>query len=628
MSEPSNILGHANIEDSRNAPSSTVMNGIVNTKQSSSRKESSGNLSQSKQESLGLNLDLALPSTSVHPRTTERIYDPAVALAGASTNGTLGNTSTPTLKSSAITTNASPLVPNGVLPSVPTTVDATSNTVAGSTVGTSIGAPANSTLLANLNQPHSQSPLSLNNIDTNSEVHRGTNISVNHSMPNLGKAAQQILPTTGNNHTTSNTPLSIDIGQIGNIRKRSINESVLSTDPASNQLRMFQRMDEISARLITMDNEFQNLVKLINDQSYVINSLKTLIPNIIDEKLKNENKFVIDLLNSITTVSSSYLKNIKPQSQSGSSSTNNIINTQSQTSTMSNSMPIINTSYQIPKPITSFKSGNTFTLNPNGIKRRKKNSHSSNAAGTHTNSPMYLPLNLNVNDLFTNGNGNSGTKESANATSQSTTNTSKNDNEVIDEDGYQEDDDDEEDNNNEIIYDDEDEEVEDVEEYDEEDDENDFEEDEVDEDIATSKVNKKNKKGIKKIIKITKKAADKLKNAAKEKSEQETRELNYTLLKAPNNVRTIWDEYVYGIDGNPSIRGLEEKYGNKWRLTKNKKTFSRRKRLYKFILNGIDKGKTADEMIKVLEERRLYKDENGEVKRRTIGWLQQSLTGL
>ncbi|CAL9733000.1 high-osmolarity-induced transcription protein 1 [Monosporozyma unispora] len=105
-------------------------------------------------------------------------------------------------------------------------------------------------------------------------------------------------------------------------------------------------------------------------------------------------------------------------------------------------------------------------------------------------------------------------------------------------------------------------------------------------------------------------------------------DLNYKILKAPNNVKTIWDEYVYGINGNPSIRGLEEKYGNKWRLTKNRKTFSRRKRLYKYILSGIDKGKTADEMIKILEERRLYRDENGEVKRRTIGWLQQSLTGI
>lgn len=108
----------------------------------------------------------------------------------------------------------------------------------------------------------------------------------------------------------------------------------------------------------------------------------------------------------------------------------------------------------------------------------------------------------------------------------------------------------------------------------------------------------------------------------------ELNKLNYKISKAPNNVKTIWDEYVYGINGNPSIRGLEEKYGNKWRLTKNRKTFSRRKRLYKFILNGIDKGKTADEMIRLLEEKRLYKDENGEVKRRTIGWLQQSLTGI
>ncbi|CCH58396.1 hypothetical protein TBLA_0A06030 [Henningerozyma blattae CBS 6284] len=103
---------------------------------------------------------------------------------------------------------------------------------------------------------------------------------------------------------------------------------------------------------------------------------------------------------------------------------------------------------------------------------------------------------------------------------------------------------------------------------------------------------------------------------------------SYTILKAPNSVRTIWEEYKNGINGSPSIKELEEKYGNKWRLKRNRKTFARRKRLYKFILKGIEKGNTAEDMIKILEERRLYRDEKGNFKRRTIGWLQQSLTGI
>ncbi|SCU98994.1 LAFA_0G21286g1_1 [Lachancea sp. 'fantastica'] len=106
------------------------------------------------------------------------------------------------------------------------------------------------------------------------------------------------------------------------------------------------------------------------------------------------------------------------------------------------------------------------------------------------------------------------------------------------------------------------------------------------------------------------------------------RDLNYTLLKAPANVRAIWQEYIEGVNGNPSVKFLEDAYGNKWRLKKNVKTFARRKRLYKFILNGLKRGHSADEMIDLLEKRRIYKNEHGEVKKRTIGWLQQSLSGI
>ncbi|GMM54539.1 Hot1 protein [Maudiozyma humilis] len=159
-----------------------------------------------------------------------------------------------------------------------------------------------------------------------------------------------------------------------------------------------------------------------------------------------------------------------------------------------------------------------------------------------------------------------------------------------------------------------------------------FEEDEVDEDLERGGAKHAAKKRVmgKRRVKRTlpkDNNASATPNAPGSDAPPDS-DINYTLLKAPNNVRTIWEEYVYGIGTHPSIRGLEEKYGNKWRLTKNRKTFSRRKRLYKFILAGIDRGRTADEMIRALEEKRLYKDENGEVKRRTIGWLQQSLTGI
>ncbi|KAI8397017.1 hypothetical protein J6895_02472 [Nakaseomyces glabratus] len=166
-----------------------------------------------------------------------------------------------------------------------------------------------------------------------------------------------------------------------------------------------------------------------------------------------------------------------------------------------------------------------------------------------------------------------------------------------------------------------------VEEYDEEDDMVNEEDRQPYSRKPKEPASERKRKKLRKINKYRNNVIEPRKKDDKEKDAQNS-DLNYMLLKAPSSVKTIWEEYVNGIDGNPSIRGLEEKYGNKWRIKRNKKTFSRRKRLYKFILNGIDKGKTADEMIDMLEKQRLYRDENGEIKRRTIGWLQQSLIGI
>ena len=121
---------------------------------------------------------------------------------------------------------------------------------------------------------------------------------------------------------------------------------------------------------------------------------------------------------------------------------------------------------------------------------------------------------------------------------------------------------------------------------------------------------------------VSKEAAEKLKLVGSKK------EPRFTMLKAPSSVEEIWKEYTTGIDGRPSIRSLDQKFGSKWRANKNKKTYSRRKRMYKFILNGVNNGRSEEEMIKLLENKRLYKDTDGKQKKRTIGWLQQSLSGI
>lgn len=611
----------------------------------------------------------------------------------------------------------------------------------------------------------------------------------------------------------------------------SLSISSSNADSTSNQVRLFQRMDELSARLITMEDQFQNLSTKIEQYSVTMQSIKSNLPNIlqstITEQFKifqkqneiflhsqfqkmndnmstenqqtqpnnnsNQSNFIIELLNSISSISSNYLNNFNgdiPTSNHynmNSSLPPNQINLNhsvtskpskftSLSSSASNPQHVPNNNnspslFQLP----SFTNRNkTFTLNPNGIKKRKRhhnhhnhhhtdmasqdsnkvaktNNHSNSQTNNHTNvnatdvlnMPITLPPDpfaaltsmdqnssngvngdpvhminnstVSTGSCLNNINTAAGTRTTMDIPlsvptshgppstqqpisaislplsmqlpltqpSQSLPNQQQKINkpktdDVIDEDGYQEDDEDDDDSNkNDSVYytktqstvgapedeeeEDEEEEDDDDEEYDEDDEElpmshgetsginkddeeegdgDNEEEDEVDEDMSTVNDNTglpkkklvkkaatgKKKKIMKQVLQSPQKTDKSKPNNAD--SHYNSNEINYTLIKAPNNVRTIWEEYVYGINGSPSIRGLEEKYGNKWRLTKNRKTFSRRKRLYKFILNGIDKGKTAEEMVKALEEKRLYKDENGEVKRRTVGWLQQSLTGI
>ncbi|KAG0668161.1 Transcription factor [Maudiozyma exigua] len=589
----------------------------------------------------------------------------------------------------------------------------------------------------------------------------------------------------------------------------SLSISSTNTESTSNQLRLFQRMEELSARLIAMEEQFQTLSTNIDRQSNIMmimkNEIVQTVQNTIskqfdllqkqNESMMNahfhrlsilqssqtqqyDSKYALDLLNSISTISAQYLSkntnnlNSYPPDNSNSP-TMRFANNSNSTATATN-----NTNHPVPNSIRSNNSGTnldtlnntsssnnnspvyplpsftnrnkTFTLNPNGIKKRKRNNHHNHIQQKHTrpltdlnsnrlttaqrdllNIPIILP-----SDPFTNlasmndpnmpslqqtqivpntnqlqvpitltQNNSANVKKSTQQTDanmalslpiaqlpitvpQNTMHTdTKSKDDDDEEDGYQEDD--ESDNGNkirttdfskdetakgnttrQIPNDDDDDDDDDNDEYDEEDDElpleketaslrkdqmeqedngddemddENFEEDEVDEDISGTKIKSKkpqqvkkrkktnatSKKGmIKKLIDGRGPSQETGTTASNDSNKSDDADINYTLIKAPNNVRTIWEEYVYGINGNPSIRGLEEKYGNKWRLTKNRKTFSRRKRLYKFILSGIDKGKTADEMMKMLEEKRLYKDENGEIKRRTIEWLQQSLTGI
>ncbi|CAR30995.1 ZYRO0E07502p [Zygosaccharomyces rouxii] len=504
----------------------------------------------------------------------------------------------------------------------------------------------------------------------------------------------------------------------------------IPNDRSTNTVRMFQRMDELSARFIVMEEMFQKLCKTVEQQSLCMADLKLQNSQMCQEvsgKLdeicqqqrhygeqpNDQDSFVTDLLNSITNVSSSYLRKIRSRSRPGSTKVSpqqqgitppggqwtqydQAATTQNFAQTQSNSVPC----------------DKMFTLNPNGIKRRRHNPPHSNVT---SGAPSYTDL-ASLNNLGTISLPNlaldhtgitplirSGGSGGANGPLGFPTHPTQDQQQQQpqqpqqppqhssrgrgihleigselasaneDEDGYQEEDDD--DDNSVLAKTHSSSDGGSSSSEDASAEEEDEADDEIDNATKESSGNRSNNVNLnarakrkrprladqnmrnlignsddvsvrntpdrneRLVLKNSRSAIGQLVGSSTNSlpdvvgnnvvnTSPNSRDLNYTLLKAPTDVRTIWKEYVSGIGGDPPIKKLEEKYGNKWRLNHNRKTFARRKRLYKFIINGMNKGKSADEMIDALERRRLYRDENGEVKRRTIGWLQQSLTGI
>ncbi|CCC69983.1 hypothetical protein NCAS_0D04020 [Naumovozyma castellii] len=636
-----------------------------------------------REQSLGLNFDLGsdasitnltnnLTSSSKNQmqRPNGLLASPLHNAAAAATEAATGTTATNNCNGEVPSTNA---ITKQILNMLQT--DPTSSAKGSSIEPVITSANMASSLL--MNPAHDRSHTNLPELDTTSAV--------------PGAAPHSVVTSTGTSSRETKTPLT-----------------------SEDQLRLFQRMEEMSTRMIKMEENFTKLMKQMEGNSQ-------LMENFMNQNT-DQKSFVIDLLNSITNVSATYLQKIKVRSESNSAQ-----------STGTNPLLFNDTPLNHNVSNTNIMNGGTnlrkddysFVLNPNGIKRRKRNvvmPSTSTSANPNLNLNVPItdtPMNNvepNINHLIhsmsesnisnlmqfrkmnpnalkrsnvANNNNNPLTNQMNMPPTSSNNNNNSNNNNAgsgsrprrnsshsnggVDEEGYQEDDDEDEDegrpktkikstqdDDEEDFTDDEEEDVED--DYDSLDDD---EEDEIDEDVMdpTKSGNNKKKSNKKKRKRIDSKLqnnrlvpilsaskdlnsintgngvgnnsvngeskANAMVNRGDVEMNDSTRpDLNYTLIKAPSSVRTIWVEYLYGVNGNPSIRFLEEKYGNKWRLMRNKKTFSRRKRLYKFILNGIEKGKTADEMIDILEERRVYRDEKGVLKKRTIGWLQQSLTGI
>lgn len=501
-----------------------------------------------------------------------------------------------------------------------------------------------------------------------------------------------------------------------------------STNSTMTNVQLFQRMDEVSARMIAMEEMFNKVCCKMDEQESTIQKLKIQnedyslkilqeirflnanLPILENPEDNEKDAFVTDLLNSITNVSTSYLKKInsknsqrfkrqrlmmspgdlsildkrKFSNELTGHNFNSPSGNQTESPISSHQLRASNlgeiTDSQLPNHLTK----QSFHLNPNAIKlRAARNTANTSKHATiqsyndltslNNIGSMSLP-NLTLENLTRRN----FTENSVNAPAGGQSHAAPppaskgrhgvyiqvgsdaehaNDGDMEssdDEEGYQEDDEDKQSSS----------ETDDRHRDEDRFNIDDEEEDEAEEEEDTDKELFGIRSG-KRIHQSEKRQRDKLKRKRKESlngpiiksapSSQtnaahtqpveerlhlrngnracpyvadKERDLNYTLLKAPANVKTIWQEYVEGIDGNPPVKFLEETYGNKWRLSRNVKTFARRKRLYKFILRGINKGRSADDMVEILEKRRIYKNEHGEVKKRTIGWLQQSLSGI
>nr|CAI6708497.1 CMF_HP1_G0042410.mRNA.1.CDS.1 [Saccharomyces cerevisiae] len=392
-------------------------------------------------------------------------------------------------------------------------------------------------------------------------------------------------------------------------------------------------MDEMSARMIEMEESFNKLSNKIAEQNTmvlnlkqdnykVLNKLNILLklvaqPSARPSTNNAQNKFAIELLNSISAVSSAYLQKMQnngsgrqhtADSCTGDSNTyfginqhrttNGTIDVNTNTAQLnnqfSNALNTIlpdqqhnrnNVSQNINQSsltdnLVLFPNASTdkpFKLNPNGIKRRRRNTQSNNNASTNDHasaaqkpisalSPLTNSHNSTTSMNYTNSSIHSGVTSASNSfhdlnslNNFGTTTALSLPSLALDNASFP-----------------------------------------------------PNQNVIPPIINNTQQP---LSFSQLINQDSTTSELlpSGKILKAPTDVKTIWEEYDTGIRGKPSIKHLEAK----------------RKRLYKFILNGMERGKTAQEMIETLENKRLYKDdEDGEVKKRTIGWLQESLAGI
>ena len=79
----------------------------------------------------------------------------------------------------------------------------------------------------------------------------------------------------------------------------------------------------------------------------------------------------------------------------------------------------------------------------------------------------------------------------------------------------------------------------------------------------------------------------------------------YLLLRNLTTVHEVWQEYKYGLYGNPSVESLVKKYARTWLDTAvDTNYYYRRKKIYDYINSAINNGKHEKKVLNQLEKLR------------------------
>ena len=80
----------------------------------------------------------------------------------------------------------------------------------------------------------------------------------------------------------------------------------------------------------------------------------------------------------------------------------------------------------------------------------------------------------------------------------------------------------------------------------------------------------------------------------------------YRLMRNPTTVPQVWEEYKYGLNGNPSIESLNTHYGRSWLNSRAElHCFYKRKKIYDYIAKEINTGRSEEETVNELETLRV-----------------------